>query len=153
MPKASRKFDPSPEVLPQPYLLFLGDTTEIGYAKTALGLRDWAGDRCVGEFYIEGATVSTGLQFHTPEQARNAGARALVIGVANAGGIIPENWIAPLVQALEAGLDIISGMHMRLEDIPALREASSRLGRRLIDVRRPPPGIPIASGRRRSARQ
>ena len=32
--------------LPQPYLLFLGDATERGYAKTALGLADWAGDRC-----------------------------------------------------------------------------------------------------------
>ena len=29
--------------LPQPYLLFLGDTTEAGFAKTAFGLRDWAG--------------------------------------------------------------------------------------------------------------
>src|SRR5882757_2240281 len=36
--------------LPQPYLLFLGDTTEKGYAKTAFGLRDWASDRCVGEW-------------------------------------------------------------------------------------------------------
>ena len=35
--------------LPQPYLLFLGDTTEAGYAKTAFGLADWAADRCVGE--------------------------------------------------------------------------------------------------------
>ncbi|KAB2853478.1 MAG: DUF1611 domain-containing protein, partial [Sphingopyxis terrae] len=36
--------------LPQPYLLFLGDTTEAGYAKTAFGLADWAADRCVGEW-------------------------------------------------------------------------------------------------------
>src|SRR3546814_4703556 len=38
--------------LPQPYLLFLGDTTEAGYAKTAFGLADWAADRCVGEYGI-----------------------------------------------------------------------------------------------------
>ena len=50
------------EALPQPYLLFLGDTTEPGYAKTAFGLRDWAGDRVVGEWGC-GATVSTGLPF------------------------------------------------------------------------------------------
>ena len=37
-------------VLPSPYLLFLGDATVPAYAKTAFGLRDWAGDRCVGEF-------------------------------------------------------------------------------------------------------
>ncbi len=48
-------------LLPQPYLLFLGDTTEPGYAKTAFGLRDWAGDRVVGEFAC-GATVTTGCR-------------------------------------------------------------------------------------------
>ena len=36
--------------LPAPYLLFVGDVTEAGYAKTAFGLRDWARDLCVGEF-------------------------------------------------------------------------------------------------------
>ena len=35
--------------LPRPYLLFLGDVTEAGYAKTAFGLRDWAREQCVGE--------------------------------------------------------------------------------------------------------
>ena len=49
-------------VLPQPYLLFLGDTTEPGYAKTAFGLRDWAGERCVGEYVIEG--LRSNLSFH-----------------------------------------------------------------------------------------
>ena len=70
----------------------------------------------------------------------------MVIGVANSGGFIPEHWVAALVQAMEAGLDIISGMHARLRDINGLREAADRLGRRLIDVRQPPAGIPIASG-------
>jgi uncharacterized NAD-dependent epimerase/dehydratase family protein len=135
--------------LPHPYLLFLGDTTEPGYAKTAFGLRDWAGERCIGEFACDGATVSTGLRAMTPAQAHAAGARALVIGVANAGGFIPPAWLAALVQAMEAGLDIISGMHARLRDIPVLRDAAERLGRRLIDVRQPPSDIPIATGRPR----
>ena len=56
--------------LPQPYLLFLGDTTEKGYAKTAFGLRDWAPDRCVGEWAVDGATVSTDLPRLTPKEAR-----------------------------------------------------------------------------------
>lgn len=141
------------DALPQPYLLFLGDVTEPGYAKTAFGLRDWARARCVGEFACEGATVSTGLPYLTPVQAHAEGARALVIGVANSGGVIPVRWISALVQALEAGLDIISGMHARLDDIPVLRAAATRLGRRLIDVRRPPSGIAIASGRMRSGKR
>jgi len=139
--------------LPQPYLLFLGDTTEPGYAKTAFGLRDWAGERCVGEFACEGATVTTGLRSLTPAQAHAAGARAMVIGVANAGGFIPPSWLSALVQAMEAGLDIISGMHARLRDFDVLRETADRLGRRLIDVRQPPAGIPIASGRRRKGQR
>ncbi len=138
------------QALPAPYLLFLGDTTEPGYAKTAYGLRDWAPERCVGEYFIDGATVSTGLSFLDPAQARAAGAGAMVIGVANAGGIIPASWLPALVRALEAGLDLISGMHARLDDIPVLKAAATRLGRQLIDVRDPPPGIPVANGRRRS---
>jgi len=47
--------------LPQPYLLFLGDTTEASFAKTAFGLADWAADRCVGEFSAAGCTVTTAL--------------------------------------------------------------------------------------------
>ena len=141
------------DALPQPYLLFLGDTTEPSYAKTAFGLRDWASDRCVGEFACAGATVTTGLPFLTPAQAHAAGARAMVVGVANAGGFIPPAWIDPLVAAMDAGLDLVSGMHAHLRDIPVLRDTAARLGRRLVDVREPPARIPVASGRRRSGRR
>jgi uncharacterized NAD-dependent epimerase/dehydratase family protein len=140
------------ETLPQPYLLFLGDTTEPGYAKTAFGLRDWAGDRCVGEFSC-GATVSTGLPALSPKLARARGAKGLVIGVANSGGIIYESWIPSLVEALEAGLDIVSGMHARLADIGALKTVATRFGRRLIDIRTPPGNISVASGRKRSGKR
>ena len=139
-------------VLPQPYLLFLGDTIEPGFAKTAFGLRDWAGDKCVGEFAC-GATVTTDLPRMTPAQAVVEGARGLVIGVANPGGVIPASWRKSLVEALEAGLDIVSGMHVRLTDIPELAEAAALLGRRLIDIRVPPADIPVATGRKRSGKR
>lgn len=139
-------------VLPQPYLLFLGDTTEPGFAKTAFGLRDWAGEKCVGE-YACGATVTTGLPRLTPAEAVAKGARGLVIGVANPGGVIPPSWRTSLVEALEAGLDIVSGMHVRLADIPEVAEAAALLGRRLIDIRVPPADIPVATGRKRSGKR
>ncbi|AMG74032.1 DUF1611 domain-containing protein [Sphingopyxis granuli] len=139
--------------LPQPYLLFLGDTTEAGYAKTAFGLADWAADRCVGEWSAPGCTVSTGLPRLSPADARAAGARSLVIGVANQGGVIGDTWVAVLVDAMEAGLDIVSGLHTRLTSVPALVEAARRTGRRLIDVRTPPPTIPIGNGRKRSGKR
>lgn len=139
--------------LPQPYLLFLGDTTQAGYAKTAFGLAHWASDRCVGEFAVDGCTISVGLPQLSPRAAHAAGARAMVISVANVGGIIPPNWIVALVAALEAGLDLISGMHHRLSGFPELVDAAQRTGRRLIDIRVPPPGIPIATGRKRSGKR
>jgi uncharacterized NAD-dependent epimerase/dehydratase family protein len=139
--------------LPHPYLLFLGDTTEKGYAKTAFGLRDWAQDRCLGEWSCGGATVTTDLPRLTPKEARARGARALVIGVANTGGVISDSWLPSLVEALESGLDIISGMHAKLGDVPQLKSTAERHGRRLIDVRTPPRNIPISSGRKRTGKR
>ncbi len=139
--------------LPAPYLLFLGDVTEAGYAKTAFGLRDWARELCVGEFAMPESTVTTGLPRLTPREAYAKGARSIVIGVANTGGVLKPNWISGLVTALEAGLNIVSGMHGKLASSPELKTAAERLGRRLIDVRQPPAGLPVGSGRKRTGRR
>lgn len=148
-----RHAPPRPLELPAPYLLFLGDVTDPDYAKTAFGLRDWAPERCIGEMACGPGAITVGLPVLTPAEARAKGARALVIGVANVGGELQASWIPPLVGALEAGLDLVSGMHTRLQATPALAEAARRCGRRLVDVRIPPPDIPVASGRRRSGRR
>src|SRR6185312_14592686 len=139
--------------LPTPYLLFLGDTTEPQFAKTAYGLRDWAADKCVGEWACAAATVTTGLPRLPPAEARNRGARAMVIGVANIGGSINAAWMPLLLEALEAGLDLIGGLHTRLSEQPELRSAAARLGRRLIDVRVPPANIPVGTGRKRTGKR
>src|SRR3546814_7273569 len=67
--------------------------------------------------------------------------------------MIGEAWSAALVEAMEAGLDIVSGLHARLADVPALAEAARRTGRRLIDIRTPPAGIPVGTGRKRSGKR
>ncbi len=139
--------------LPQPYLLFLADTVDPGFAKTALGLKDWAGDRCVGEFALPECAVTTGLPRMTPAAAYAAGARGLVIGVASVGGQIRDNWVPALIEALEAGLDIVSGMHSSYLAIPALTDAVARTGRQFIEVRRPPPNIPIGTGDKRTGKR
>lgn len=139
--------------LPHPYLLFLGDTTEAGYIKTAIGLRDWAPALCVGEWRLPNCTVTTGLPPMNPEQARNAGARALVIGVANSGGVVEPGWVPALVDAMAQGLDLVSGMHQLLRDIPELADAARQHGRQLINVRVPPAGIPVADGRKRPGKR
>ena len=139
--------------LPQPYLLFLGDVTEAGYAKTAFGLRDWAREHCVGELSCAPNAISIGLPQLSPVEARARGARSMVIGVANPGGRILDNWLPSLLEALAAGLDLVSGMHARLATTPTLAAAAERHQRRLIDVRTPPRDIPIASGRKRSGKR
>src|SRR3546814_3702527 len=80
-------------------------------------ISDWSSDVCSSDL---------GLAPMTPEQARGAGARSMVIGVANPGGLIPDGWLPGLLQALEAGLDLIGGMHARLHEIAVLREAAER---------------------------
>jgi uncharacterized NAD-dependent epimerase/dehydratase family protein len=139
--------------LPYPYLIFLGDTREPLFAKTAFGLADWARERCIGEWSCGDTHVTTGLPRVSPRQAREKGARSLVIGVANYGGVIQENWMPTLLEALEAGLDLIGGMHAKLHDIEPLRTQAARLGRRLIDVRIPPANIPVANGRKRTGKR
>lgn len=136
--------------LPSPYLLFLGDVTEAPFAKTAFGIRDWARDLCVGEHTSSPDAVSLGLPVLTPAEAAARGARSMVIGVASFGGSVAPGWVPHLLDALEAGLDLVSGMHQKLAEEPALKAAADRLGRRLIDVRMPPAGLPTATGRKRS---
>lgn len=143
----------TPQALPKPYLVFLGDTKNPAFAKTAFGLKDWAGEDVVGEYALPEAEVTTGLAQMDPAAAKEAGARSLIIGVANSGGFIPDNWISALISALQSGLDLISGMHQRLTDIPELVETAQHLGRKLIDVRVPPQDIPVASGHRRTGRR
>lgn len=139
--------------LPRPYLLFLGDVTEGPFAKTAFGLRDWAPNLCVGECALPAATVTTGLPRLTPAEGHERGARSLVIGVANRGGVLTPAWIPTLLEALEAGLDIVSGMHGRLAQHRELEILAQRLDRRLIDVRKPPSDIPVGTGRKRSGKR
>jgi uncharacterized NAD-dependent epimerase/dehydratase family protein len=139
--------------LPSPYLLFLGDTTQPVFAKTAFGLRDWAADKCVGECATAAATITTNLPRLSPAEAKARGARAMVIGVANIGGAINPSWMPMLLEALGAGLDLIGGLHTRLSDQPQLQATARRLGRRLIDVRVPPPNIPVATGRKRTGKR
>jgi len=153
-PAAERAEDrPGRLDLPSPYLLFLGDCTDEGFAKTAFGLRDWAPDKCIGELVLPGGTVTTGLPNLSPAEAAGRGARALVIGIANSGGVIDPSWIVPLQEALDAGLDLISGMHSKLNDDAPLRNKAERLGRRLIDVRTSPPGLKVATGLKRTGKR
>ncbi len=133
-----------------PYLLFLGDAPDALAAKTAQGIRHWRPQACIGQLRLDGCRADCGLPDMDPAAARAAGARTLVVGVANRGGVIPEHWVGVFEQALEAGLDVAAGLHDRLADLPALAAAAERNGRALHDVRHPTRSYPIATGAPRS---
>ena len=70
-------------------------------------------------------------------EAAAAGAKTLVIGVVNQGGYFNDSWMSTLTEALECGMDIASGLHMRLTDVPGLADKADKLGRQLYDARHP----------------
>ena len=137
----------------KPYLLFLGDVPDRLAAKVAQGIRDWRPDDVVGQLRLAGCNADLGIADLTVEQAVERGAGTLVVGVANRGGVIADAWLDVMEQALEAGLDLASGLHKFLSDQPRLAEAAARHGRSLHDVRRVGEDYPIASGRRRPGRR
>jgi len=82
-----------------------------------------------------------------------AGAKSLIVGVAPVGGTFPETWVESLVEAAGSGLHIVAGMHTRLDELPGLSEAATEAGVRLVDVRKPPPHIPVGMGVKRPGRR
>ena len=119
----------------RPYLMFLGDVPDPLAAKTAYGVVDWRRDWCLGQLRLPGCAADTGLPDMSIAEAREAGARTFVIGAVNAGGVLPDHWVDTIVAAIDAGMDVASGLHDRLGSVPAIREAAERHGRQLHDVR------------------
>ncbi len=139
--------------LRKPYLLFLGDAPDKITAKTAFGLRDWCPTDILGEWSLPDCVVTLDLERLSPSQAAARGAGSIVVGIAPAGGRLPPRWIAELAAAAKAGLDVVSGLHTRLNSIPELLEAAARGGGRLIDVRHSDRTFSAASGRRRTGKR
>lgn len=81
-------------------------------------------------------TVGEALQF-APD--------ALLIGTAPKGGGLPPQWRGAVRQAIEARLEIVSGLHEMLNADREFRVASRAAGTRIWDVREPP-NVPLFSG-------
>ncbi|MGE0241062.1 MAG: DUF1611 domain-containing protein, partial [Parvibaculaceae bacterium] len=119
----------------KPYLLFLGDVKDQLAAKTAQGVVDWRPDWCVGQLRLAGCKADCGIPDLTIAEARAKGAKTMVVGVVNAGGVLPDHWVSRIVEALDQGLDVATGLHKRLRSIPEIAAAADRNGRKLHDVR------------------
>ena len=136
-----------------PYLLFLGDAPDQLAAKTAQGISQWRSDWCLGQLRLAGCKADLGLPEMTIGDAAAQGARTLVVGVANRGGVISEAWLPALLEALDRGLDLASGLHRRLGDVPALAERARERGRRIFDVRHPRRDFAVGTGARRPGKR
>ncbi|MCP4316984.1 MAG: DUF1611 domain-containing protein [Hyphomicrobiales bacterium] len=136
-----------------PYLLFLGDAPDTLAAKVAQGIKDWRPELAVGQLRLPGCNADMGIDDLTLDEAVAKGAKTLVIGVANRGGLISESWMGMLKSALAAGMDLASGLHKYLGDEPALVDLARQHGRTLHDVRIPSVAYPIANGKKRGGKR
>ena len=69
-----------------PYLLFLGDAADPLAAKVAQGIRDWRPDFAIAQYRMAGCKADMILPDMTLAQAKAAGVKTMVVGVANRGG-------------------------------------------------------------------
>lgn len=63
-------------------------------------------------------------------------ANTLLIGIAPAGGKLPPAWRKILLEAIERGMNLISGLHDFLSDDPEISAAAARRGVFIHDVRK-----------------
>ncbi len=74
------------------------------------------------------------------------GPTAVLVGIAPQGGRLPAEWRSWLAEALDAGCDLWSGLHTFLGDDPVLAAKAEAQGRKILDLRRSPADLPVASG-------
>lgn len=133
-------------MIPAPYLLYLGSSTDPVGIKTSRGLATFRREDCVGEFRHDDCPLTLGLPRLGFEDGVAAGARTLVLGIANAGGTLDKSLVDDAAAALEAGLNVASGLHKRLRDEPRLARLAEERGLKLFDVRDPPSDLRVGNG-------
>jgi uncharacterized NAD-dependent epimerase/dehydratase family protein len=139
-------------------LVILTEGHGIGDAKTATGVIRYGSDDIVAvlDSTMVGRNVSESLPGHDiPFVGRLSDALdrpvrpdGLLLGIAPTGGKLPPAWRSIILEAIDAGLDIHSGLHQFIAEDPEFAGAAARTGSRLIDYRRPPDRMETTLGRR-----
>jgi len=136
-------------MIPAPFLLYLGHSADPLAIKTSRGVAMFRGEDCVGEFRHDDCPLTLELPRMSMEEAVAAGARTLVLGIAGAGGRLGADLVADAAAALDAGLNVASGLHQRLRDEPRLVARAQQRNLQLFDVRDPPSGLTVGKGYKR----
>ena len=127
------------------------------HGKTAMGVIRYGTDPIVAvlDSSIAGRNVSEWLPGKDiPAVATLAEALAvpdppdtLLIGIAPTGGRLPDEWRRIILAAIDAGMDIHSGLHTFLGDDPEFAAAAAARRVEIVDFRRPPTRMNTAVGR------
>ena len=136
-----------------PYLIFIGDARDQLAAKTGQGVVDWRPGRALGQLRLPGCGADLGIPELTVAEAVARGAKTLVIGSVNPGGVLPARWTAVIVKALQCGLDVASGLHTRLASLPDVAGAARVTGRQLFDVRHSDRQFSVGTGEKRPGKR
>ncbi len=139
--------------LKAPYLILLGSEKNATYAKTGLGLVQWCPDLIAGQLRFPDCEVDLNVPDISVKEAVKNGVGSLIIGVAPIGGVIPDSWWEVIEEAAKVGLDIVNGLHLRLEDFPVIVAAANGSNARLINIRIPPANLPVGTGKKRSGKR
>src|SRR5581483_9883867 len=142
-----------PQRLGPPFLLYLGRAADDLAIKTARGLAYWRPEWCIGQYRSPGSHVTLGLPDMDPAQARAAGAKTMVVGTANAGGVMGREIVADILTALNSDLNVVAGLHQKLRENADIVAAAKRNGRALFDAREWTQRIPVGTGRKRAGRR
>lgn len=130
------------------YAIFAEGRLQDDNAKTAHGLLRYGKDEVVAvvDSTLAGKNVLEVMPdfrreapiVGTVEEALEYDPTSMLVGLAPAGGKLPQEWMDSLREAADAGLEVVSGLHQRLA--PEFPEA------KIWDVREPPEDIPLFSG-------
>ncbi len=140
-------------MIPSPFLLYLGHCNDAIGIKTSRGLAVFRPDACVGEFRHDDCALTLGLDRVTMAEGAARGARTLVLGIANAGGVLEDALVDDALAAIACGMHVASGLHQRLRDDPRLVAAARQAGVMLFDVRDPPADLKVGTGRPRTGKR
>lgn len=121
--------------------------TGLGYARYGVApVVAVVDDECVGEDFSK----LSGLPCNAPivgsvKDALKFSPTALLIGIAPPGGLLPDEWLVEVKEAVRNGLSMVNGLHTKLA--PMLSEFALRSGQRIWDVRQEPAQLTIGSAK------
>ncbi len=133
--------------------MFLGDAKDKMSIKIARGIADWRPELAVSEFGLPNCTVTTNMPKMTIKQSAADGAKTFLLGLANSGGTIDENWVPSILEAMAHGMDVASGLHQRLDSFPEILKKANEYKVKLIDIRHPTQSFRTGTGIKRSGKR